>query len=377
MIADCSGVGRDRWARPAGADAPSASNNSAHCALVSAGARRIFDRVTVAKPFSKAFKGKRVLITGGMGFIGSNLARALVKLGARVTVLDSLIPEYGGNRRNLRGIERQVDVNLSDVRDRHSLPEFLRGQHFLFNLAGQTSHMDSMSDPETDLEINCRAQLTLLEACRRHNPDLRIVFASTRQIYGRPDYLPVDEKHPLRPVDVNGINKLAGEEYHLLYSEVHGVPSTVLRLTNTIGPRMRVKDARQTFVGVWIRDILQGKPIEVWGGGQLRDFTYVDDAVGALLLAASKPAAVGGVFNLGGVGRISLRDLAQTLVEVAGQGSFRVRPFPADRKKIDIGDYYSDCRLIGSVLGWQPRTTIRQALAKTVAYYRKELPHYL
>jgi UDP-glucose 4-epimerase len=277
----------------------------------------------------------------------------------------------------LRGIERQVDVNLSDVRDRHSLPEFLRGQHFLFNLAGQTSHMDSMSDPETDLEINCRAQLTLLEACRRHNPGLRIVFASTRQIYGRPDYLPVDEKHPLRPVDVNGINKLAGEEYHLLYSEVHGVPSTVLRLTNTIGPRMRVKDARQTFVGVWIRDILQGKPIEVWGGDQLRDFTYVDDAVGALLLAASKPAAVGGVFNLGGVGRISLRDLAQTLVEVAGQGSFRVRPFPADRKKIDIGDYYSDCRLIGSVLGWQPRTTIRQALARTVAYYRKELPHYL
>jgi UDP-glucose 4-epimerase len=327
--------------------------------------------------FAKAFKGKRVLITGGLGFIGSNLARTLVALGAKVTLLDSLIPEYGGNRRNVRGLESKLSINLSDVRDRHSLPEFLRGQHFLFNLAGQTSHMDSMSDPETDLEINCRAQLTLLEACRKHNPKLRVVFASTRQIYGRPDYLPVDEKHPLRPVDVNGINKLAGEEYHLLYSEVHGIASTVLRLTNTIGPRMRVKDARQTFVGVWIKQILEGKPIEVWGGEQLRDFTYVDDAVEAFLLAATHPSAVGRVFNLGGVGRISLRDLAEQLVAVAGQGSYTVKQFPAERRKIDIGDYYSDCGLIARELGWKPRTTIRAALTKTVAYYRKELPHYL
>jgi len=327
--------------------------------------------------FATAFKGKRVLITGGLGFIGSNLARTLVTLGAKVTILDSLIPEYGGNRRNLRGLERKVDINLADVRDRHSLPEFLRGQHYLFNLAGQTSHMDSMTDPETDLEINCRAQLSLLEACRRHNPGIRVVFASTRQIYGRPDYLPVDEKHPLRPVDVNGINKLAGEEYHLLYSAVHGIRSTVLRLTNTIGPRMRVKDARQTFVGVWVRQILEGKPVEVWGGDQLRDFTYVDDAVEAFLLAATHPKAVGGVFNLGGVGRISLRNLAKTLVAVAGQGSYTIKAFPADRKKIDIGDYYSDGRLIAKKLGWKPQTTIKQALALTVGYYRKELPHYI
>jgi UDP-glucose 4-epimerase len=333
--------------------------------------------VPFTRSFARSFRGRRVLITGGLGFIGSNLARQLVALGAKVTILDSLIPEYGGNRYNLHGFERKLSINLSDLRDRHSLPEFLRGQDYLFNLAGQTSHMDSMADPETDLEINCRSQLTLLEACRRHNPRLRIVFASTRQIYGRPDYLPVDERHPLRPVDVNGINKLAGEEYHLLYSEVYGVPSTVLRLTNTIGPRMRVKDARQTFVGVWIRDVLQGKPIEVWGGKQLRDFTYVDDAVEALLLAATRPEAVGRIFNLGGQGTIALRDLAELLVEVARQGSFRVRAFPAGRKKIDIGDYYSDWHLIESTLGWRPRTTIKQALYRTVAFYRKELPHYL
>jgi UDP-glucose 4-epimerase len=327
--------------------------------------------------FANAFKGKRVLITGGLGFIGSNLARRLVKLGAKVTLLDSLIPEYGGNRRNVRGLEAKLNINLADVRDRHSLPEFLRGQHFLFNLAGQTSHMDSMTDPETDLEINCRAQLTLLEACRKHNPTLRVVFASTRQIYGRPDYLPVDEKHPLRPVDVNGINKLAGEEYHLLYSQVHGIPSTVLRLTNTIGPRMRVKDARQTFVGVWIKQVLEGKPIEVWGGAQRRDFTYVDDAVEAFLLAAIQPAAVGRLYNLGGVGQISLRDLAALLIKVAGQGSYKVRQFPADRRKIDIGDFYSDCGLIDRELGWRPTTSIEKALEKTVAYYRKELSLYL
>ena len=327
--------------------------------------------------FTRAIHGRRVLITGGLGFVGSNLARALVRLGAKVTILDSLIPEYGGNRRNVAGLERKLDINLSDVRDRHSLPAFVRGQDFLFNLAGQTSHMDSMADPETDLEINCRAQLSILEACRRHNPGIRVVFASTRQIYGRPDYLPVDEKHPLRPVDVNGINKLAGEEYHLLYSQVHGIRSTVLRLTNTIGPRMRVKDARQTFVGVWIRQLLEDRPFEVWGGEQLRDFTYVDDAVEALLLAAIRPAAEGRVFNLGGPPPVTLRQLAELLVAVNGAGQFVTKRFPATRKKIDIGDFYADYGLISSTLGWRPRTDLRTALRRTLAFFRKERVHYV
>ncbi|MBI5381259.1 MAG: NAD-dependent epimerase/dehydratase family protein [Opitutae bacterium] len=328
-------------------------------------------------PLRSAFSGQRVLITGGLGFIGSNLARVLVRLGAEVTVVDSLIPEYGGNLRNLGGIDRRVHVNISDVRDRHSLPVFVRGQHFLFNLAGQTSHMDSMTDPETDLEINARAQLSILEACRAHNPGIRIVFASTRQLYGKPDYLPVDEKHPLRPVDVNGINKLAGERYHLLYDRVYGIRSTVLRLTNTIGPRMRIRDARQTFVGVWIRQLMEGKSFEVWGGEQVRDFTYVDDCVEALLLAASRPEAAGMIFNLGGPPPVTLQALAELLVELNGSGKFVTKNFPAERKKIDIGDFYADDRLIRETLGWRPRTGLRTALSRTLAYYRKELTHYV
>lgn len=327
--------------------------------------------------FNRVFRDRRVVITGGLGFIGSNLARRLVGLGARVTLVDSLIPEYGGNLHNIAGIRRRVAVNLSDVRNTHALPHLLKAQDFLFNLAGQTSHMDSMADPATDLEINCRSQLSILEVCRKHNPGIRIVFASTRQIYGRPRYLPVDERHPLQPVDVNGINKLAGEQYHLLYSEVHGIRSSVLRLTNTIGPRMRVKDARQTFVGVWIRHALRDETFEVWGGEQLRDFTYVDDAVEAFLLAAARPEAVGGVFNLGGRGRISLAGLARLVVELAGRGRYVVRSYPDDRRKIDIGDYYADDSLIARRLGWRPATTIRQALVRTIAYYRTELPRYL
>ena len=325
----------------------------------------------------RVYAGKRVLITGGLGFIGSNLARRLVALGAKVTIVDALIPEYGGNRHNLAGLAGRVRVHLADVRDWPKLPRLVRGQDFLFNLAGQTSHMDSMSDPQTDLDINCRAQLAILEACRIHNPAIRIVFASTRQIYGKPDYLPVDERHPLRPVDVNGINKIAGESFHLLYSRVHGIRATALRLTNTIGPRMRVKDARQTFVGVWIRRIVERERFEVWGGEQLRDFTYVDDAVEAFLLAAARPEAVGEVFNLGGPPPVTLQRLAELLVEINRGGAFAVRAFPADRKKIDIGDYYADDRLIELKLGWKPRTDLHTALTKTLTYYRKELRHYL
>lgn len=325
---------------------------------------------------SPDFASKNIVITGGLGFIGSNLARRLVALGAHVTVVDSLISEYGGNLFNIAGIENQLRVNISDVRDAHSMRYLVQGRDYLFNLAGQTSHMDSMQDPETDLEINCRAQLSILEACRQYNPVIKIVFASTRQIYGKPDYLPVDEKHILRPTDVNGINKMAGEWYHILYNNVYGIRACALRLTNTYGPRMRVKDARQTFLGIWIKLLVEGKPFEVWGGEQLRDFTYVDDAVEAFLLAAVREEANGRIFNLGGCEQISLRELADLLVRVNAGGEFQVREFPSDRKRIDIGDYYADDRCIRSELGWAPRVDLREGLARTIEFYRRYMEHY-
>jgi UDP-glucose 4-epimerase len=327
--------------------------------------------------YRRFYSGRRVLVTGGLGFIGSNLVRRLVELDARVSVVDCLAPQYGGNRRNLSGVASAVNVHVADVRDWPKLPRLVRGQELLFNLAGQTSHMDSMADPHTDLDINCRAQLAILEACRLHNRDIRIVFASTRQIYGRPDYLPVDEQHPLRPVDVNGINKIAGESFHLLYSRVHGIRASALRLTNTIGPRMRIKDARQTFVGVWIRRLLEGAPFEVWGGAQRRDFTYVDDVVEAFLLAGARPEAEGQVYNVGGPPPVTLHELAKMLVAINGGGIFTVRSFPADRQKIDIGDYFADDRLIKRRLGWKVRTDLETALSRTVEFYRKELRHYV
>jgi UDP-glucose 4-epimerase len=325
----------------------------------------------------EAYRGRRVLITGGLGFIGSNLARRLVELGSEVVLVDSLIPQYGGNRANIRGIEDRLTVNISDVRDAHSLPSLIRGRELVFNLAGQTSHVDSLHDPFTDLDINCRSQLSILETCRHENPEVKIVFASTRQLYGRPQYLPVDERHPLAPVDPNGVNKAAGEWYHLVYGEIYGLRCSVLRLTNTYGPRMRVKDDRQTFLGTWLRLAVEGQELLVFGDGtQRRDFTYVDDAVEAFLLAGASPEADGEVFNVGGEPPVSLRELAELLVEIAGGGSYRLVPFPEERRSIDIGDYFADDAKIRRRLGWEPRVGLREGLDRSLAYYREQGADY-
>jgi len=325
----------------------------------------------------KNYSGKEILITGGLGFIGSNLARSLAVQGANVTLVDSLIPQYGGNTFNIDDIQNKVVVNVCDVRDTFAMAHLIQGKDYLFNLAGQTSHLDSMTDPHTDLDINAAAQLSILEVCRKENPDIKIVFASTRQLYGRPDYVPVDEKHPISPVDVNGINKLAGEWYHLLYNNVYGIRACALRLTNTYGPGMRVKDARQTFLGIWIRLLLEGKPIKVFGDGkQLRDFNFVEDCVEALLLAGASDQANGKIYNLGCSEVIGLKDLAKMMVNLGYGGSFDLAPFPSERKAIDIGDYFSDFSLITKELGWVPKIDLKDGLKLTLNYYSTHSSHY-
>ena len=332
----------------------------------------------IPHPVSDYFRDKHVLVTGGVGFIGSNLARYLVSLGANVLLVDSLIPKYGGNLYNIAPIREQVRLNIADMRDEHGLRFLVKNQDVIFNLAGQVSHTDSMVDPYADLEINARSQLSLLEACRHGNPDASIVFASTRQIYGRPQYLPVDEAHPLQPVDVNGINKTAGEWYHIVYHNVYGLKTVSLRLTNTYGPRMRVKDARQTFLGWWLRQLVEGQPLKIYGDGQqFRDFNYVDDVVLALLLAATNESADGQIYNLGALESISLLDLAELLIDIHGGGSYEIVPFPEDRRRIDIGDYQGDFGKISRELGWNPQVDLHAGLAESVAYYEQNLQHYI
>lgn len=323
------------------------------------------------------YRHRRVLITGGLGFIGSNLARRLVELEAQTLLVDSLVPQYGGNLFNINDIADRVKVNIADVRDENSMNYLVQNQDVMFNLAGQVSHLDSMRDPYTDLEINTRAQLSILEACRKNNPALKVVYSSTRQIYGRPDYLPVDERHLVHPTDVNGINTMAGEWYHIVYSNVYGVRATSLRLTNTYGPRMMVKNDRQTALGWFIRLVMDGREIQVFGDGQQkRDYTYVDDVVEALLLAGASDKANGEVFNLGGLEPVSHLQLMQTLCEVAGCGGYRLAPFPAERKVIDIGDFYADFGKIERALGWRPKIGLRDGLERTVSFYRQHREHY-
>jgi UDP-glucose 4-epimerase len=324
-----------------------------------------------------SYSGARVAITGGLGFIGSAIARRLVAIGAEVLLIDSMASEYGGNLANIVDIHDRVTVNIADIRGGYGLVHLLRGQDFLFNMAAQTSHLDSMSEPEADLAINCTAQLQLLEACRAVNPGIVIVHAGTRQIYGRPHYLPVDERHPLRPVDVNGVNKMAGEAYHLLFRDVYGIKSRSLRLTNVYGPGMRIKDARQTFLGIWLRRVIEGEPFEVWGGEQRRDLLYVDDAAEAFLYAAVTPEVEGLALNVGGDEPYSLAALAEAIVEANGGGTYEIHEFPPERKRIDIGDFLSDDRCFRTLSGWRPRIRLADGLRLSLDYYRRHLASYL
>ena len=331
-----------------------------------------------ANAYLDYYRGRRVMITGGVGFIGSNLAHRLADLGADILLVDSLIPEYGGNLYNIYGIADRVRLNIADVRMQTTMEALVRDRDVIFNLAGQVSHIDSMRDPYTDLEINCRAQLSILEACRKYNRNGRVVFAGTRQVYGRPDYLPVDEKHLVRPADINGVNKAAGEYYHLLYNNVFDVRACSLRLTNVYGPRQLIKHNRQGFIGWFIRLALEGREIQVFGdGSQLRDFVYVDDAADAFLRAGASAVCDGDVFNVGGDTPISLRELAQVLVRVAGSGSVRFVDWPADKKRIDIGSFYSDSRKFRATADWSPQVSLEDGLHRTLSFYRAHRDEYV
>ncbi len=329
------------------------------------------------RDFREAFQNKRVLITGGLGFIGSNLASRLVELDADITIVDSMIPEYGGNVFNVHDIADRVKINFADIRDRYSMEHLVQKQEFIFNLAGQVSHLRSMSDPFPDLEINCKAQLSLLEVCRYRNPDVKILFAGTRGQYGRAQSLPVNENHPMIPVDVNGINNIAGEQYHILYNKIYGLRTTSLRLTNTYGPRHSMKSDDQSFLNWLIRRAIDGHTIQVFGDGfQKRDFNYVDDVVDAFLMAAADERTNGEVFNLGGTKPVSVLEVTQLLLEVVSDGKYELVPFPENRRKIEIGDYWGDYNKINKLLGWSPTVQLRDGLRRTVEFYKRNKQHY-
>jgi len=332
----------------------------------------------VTVPYREFYEGRRVMITGGLGFIGSNLAHQLVALGADVLLVDSLIPDYGGNLFNIDGIADRVRVNVADIRQQSTMNYLVKDRDVIFNLAGQVSHIDSMRDPYADLEINCRSQLTILEACRYNNPGVKVVFAGTRQVYGRPDSLPVTEQHLVRPTDVNGINKAAGEYYHLVYNNVFGVRACSLRLTNVYGPRQLIRHDRQGFIGWFIRLAIEGSTIQIYGdGSQRRDFVYVDDAADAFLRAGASDACNGEVFNVGGDQPITHRDLTTLLVDIAGSGRVEYVEWPKDKKLIDIGDFYADSTKFAQTTGWTPTVPLADGLRRAVTFYRQHFNRYV
>lgn len=317
-----------------------------------------------------------ILITGGLGFIGSTLAIAEVKRGNKVKVIDALLPDYGGNKFNIQQIEEEIEIETGDVRNTKLMEKLVKKKDIVYSLAGTLSHVDSMTDPFTDLEINCVSQLTLLEACRKYNPETKILFAGTRNQYGRAKYLPVDENHPMEPVDVNGINNIAAEWFYRLYHNVHGLRTCSLRLTNVYGPRHQMKHPRQGVLNWFIRQLIDGKTVELFGdGSQIRDINFVSDVVSAFMSAADSSKSIGEVFNLGG-DAVSLESFVKSAIKVFGKGDFRTIPFPAERQSIEVGDYVADRSKIKAKLGWEPEVSLESGLKKTFDYYLKYKKYY-
>lgn len=324
----------------------------------------------------KYFKAKKALITGGMGFIGSALACKLVELGSDVTIVDAMIPGYGGNNFNINGIRGRVKVKIGDIRDGKIMNKLVKGKDLIFNLAGTLSHIDSMRDPYTDLDINCRSHISVLESARKYNPDVKIVFAGTRSQYGKPEYLPVDEKHPMNPVDINGINNISAESYHFLYSKVYRISVCSLRLANTYGPGHQMRHSKQGIINWLMRLIMDDKTVELYGNGrQIRDCNYVDDAVEAFVLAGMSERANGEAYNLGG-SHVSLLRIVELLIKLTGKGGYKTVSFPENRKAIEIGDYIADFSKIKKHLGWNPQVSLEEGLRRTIEFYKINKRYY-
>ncbi len=323
------------------------------------------------------FRGRRVLITGGLGFLGSNLAIALVGLGAEVTLLDSMVDDHGGNLFNIDLIRGQVAVNFSDIRDQSSLKYLVVGKDYVFHLAGQNDHVLSLTDPFPDIDINIKGSAMLLETCRRFNPGARLVYGGTRGEYGRAVMLPVAEDHPIRPRGIYELSSLTAQQLFQIYHDNHGLASITLRLTNIYGERAQMKHSRFGVANWFVRLALDDETIKVFGDGSLlRDFVYVQDAVEAMIRCAATDEAYGHVFNVGNRHAASFRELAETVVRVAGRGRWEFAPFTPERAAQEPGDFCSDIRRIKRIVGWEPTTSLEEGVTRTVAFYERHRAHY-
>jgi UDP-glucose 4-epimerase len=328
-------------------------------------------------PFEDAFRGKRVLVTGGLGFIGSNLAARLLGLAATVTLVDNMMPRLGGNLFNVREIADRIHINFSDVRDEHSMDYLVKEQEYIFHLAGQVNHVDSIRNPIQDLDINCRGTLVLLESCRRFNPRVKIIFAGTRGEYGASVRLPVGEDHPTNPKGIYAVTNLSAEKMVLVYDDVHKLPGACLRITNTYGPRHQMAHDEYGVLNWFIRKAIDNEIIPVFGDGRiLRDFLYVDDLVECFLRVAACEGAYGEVFNVGSGVPVSFSELAKEIVRIAGTGKAAFTEFTRERKEVEPGDYYTDTSKIQRVVGWKPETPLEEGLRRTIQFYRKHKEEY-
>lgn len=318
------------------------------------------------------YSKKEVLITGGLGFIGSNLAIELVKEGARVTILDNLQKGLGANYFNIVPIKNKVKVTVADIRSQSAMNSAVRGKDYIFHLAGQVSHIDSIKYPLKDLSINAEGTLVTLEACRKYNPETKLIFTGTRGQYGSSVRLPVSENHPMNPKGVYAITNLCAEKLVMVYDEIHKIRAIALRITNTYGPRHQMMHDEYGVLNWFIRKAIDNEVIPVFGNGLIkRDFLYIDDLVKALVMCGLSNDAYGNIFNIGSGKATDFVELAKIIISIAKSGSFKFTDFSKERKEIEPGDYYADIKKIKTIVGWKPAVSLNEGIERTINYYKK------